>query len=206
MDRERSFWNSFSGKYDLFIGAVLAGTYKALFKKLKQDVAVSDHILEIATGTGLLSFGICRNVQHITAIDYAPEMLRTARKKQLKLNAENIDFESGDATQLNYEAAAFDKVIASNILHLLPEPETAMSEICRVLKHDGKAILATFCHGENSTTRSFSRFFSIFGFTAHHKWSVKGFEEFVGNNGFTVVQRETLGGIIPMVYILAQKA
>lgn len=205
MNKELKFWNSFSGRYDDFIKYTLGTTYQKLFVKLREDVTGTENILEIATGTGLLSFEICKLVHHINAIDIAPEMIRIAQKKQAEIHALNIDFEVGDTSNLQFRDGSFDKVIASNVLHLLADPDEALSEISRVLKPEGKAFLITFCHGENLRSRLISRFMELSGFKARNRWTVKSYATFIQASGFEIQTMEILPGKIPLVYIIAGK-
>ena len=175
IDKESRFWNSFSAKYDRFIYSTLSATYQQLYQMLKNDVSGSGKILEVATGTGLLAFEICNLVNSINAIDIAPEMIKIAREKQFQMNISNINFEVGDSYSLAFEDGLFDVVIASNVLHLLFEPEKSLAEIKRVLKPDGIAILPTFCHADNLQSHIISGFMSLFGFRARNKWSTKSF-------------------------------
>lgn len=205
IEKERKFWNAFSGRYDAFIRITLGHIYRELYKKLKEDVAGSDHILEIATGTGLLSFEICNYVKHIDAIDISPEMIQFARKKKEAQGIENIDFETGDCCNLKFNENTFDLVIASNVLHLLPDPQKALSEMLRVLKIDGKVIIPTFCHGENFKSRLLSRLMQFSGFRARNIWSKQNFEKFVEHNGFRILKSEKIEGKIPLTFLVAQK-
>jgi ubiquinone/menaquinone biosynthesis C-methylase UbiE len=205
IEMERSFWNSFSGKYDSFINNTLATTYKQLYQKLKRDVSGSGRVLEIATGTGLIAFEISNDVNEITAIDIAPEMIKIAREKQSTKSIQNIIFEVGDSCNLTFSDSSFDVVIASNVLHLLFNPENTLAEIRRVLKPGGVAILPTFCHAANFKSRIISTFMSLFGFRARNKWTTKSFESFVRNNDFKIIKSEIIDGKIPLMYLLVAK-
>ena len=46
----------------------------------------------------------------------------------------NVTFQKSDITKLEVTDASFDKVVAGNVIHLLPEPETALSELKRITK------------------------------------------------------------------------
>jgi ubiquinone/menaquinone biosynthesis C-methylase UbiE len=183
----------------------LGTTYQQLYQKLIADVSGSVKILEVATGTGLLAFEICNYVNSINAIDIAPEMIRIAREKQYQKSISNIDFEVGDSCNLSFEDSSFDVVIASNVLHLLFEPEKSLSEIRRVLKPDGIAILPTFCHANNIQSRIISAFMSLFGFRARNKWSTKSFVLFLENNRFAIIKSQIIRGKIPLLYCVAKK-
>jgi ubiquinone/menaquinone biosynthesis C-methylase UbiE len=204
-EKEGNFWNWFSGKYDRFIRITLNKTYKDLYRTLKTDLCKTDDLLEIATGTGLIAFEICNAVKSIKAMDIAPGMIKIARQKQVGLKITNIEFEVGDSYNLSYKDASFDKVLASNVLHLLYEPEKALSEIQRVLKTDGKAILPTFCHGENAKSGIISGFISLFGFSARNKWNRNSYEEFVKNHGFKIIKSEVFKGKFDLIYLVAEK-
>lgn len=180
-------------------------TYQQLYQLLKTDVAGTGKILEVATGTGLLAFEICNNVKSINAIDISPEMIKVASEKQKQRNISNITFEVGDSCNLAFEDETFDVVIASNVLHLLFEPEKSLAEIRRVLKPDGIAILPTFCHADNIQSRIISGFMSLFSFRARNKWTTKSFESFVRNNDFKIVKSEIIDGKIPLLYLLTAK-
>ena len=206
IEKESSFWNSFSNKYDKFINNTVKKTYQQMYKLLKIDIANSDLVLEIATGTGLLSFEICKHVKQIEAIDIAQNMIEIAQKKQKEKNVSNINFGVGDSCNLRFADNSFDNIIASNVLHLLFEPEKSLSEIRRVLKPEGKAILPTFCHADNFKSVIISRFMSIFGFQAPNKWSTKSFQAFVEENGFKVIKSEIIKGKIPLLYLLTEKS
>jgi ubiquinone/menaquinone biosynthesis C-methylase UbiE len=206
IENERNFWNWFAGKYDKFISKTLGKTYEKLYIQLKSDITKTDELLEIATGTGLIAFRICNDVKSIKAMDIAQEMIEIAKEKQLEQKIENIEFEVGDSYNLSYSDMSFDKVLASNVLHLLYEPQTALYEIRRVLKNDGEAILPTFCHGESFKSRTISRFMSIFGFSARNKWSKKSYQEFVENCGFKIKKSIRLDGKIDLIYLVVVKA
>lgn len=205
IEKESRFWNFFSTKYDRFINITLNATYQQLYQLLKTDVAGTGKILEVATGTGLLAFEICNNVKSINAIDISPEMIKVASEKQKQRNISNITFEVGDSCNLVFEDGTFDVVIASNVLHLLFEPEKSIAEIRRVLKPDGIAILPTFCHAENFKSRIISNFMSLFSFRARNKWTTKSFESFVSKNSFKIVKSEIIFGKIPLLYLLTEK-
>jgi ubiquinone/menaquinone biosynthesis C-methylase UbiE len=205
IEKESRFWNFFSTKYDRFINITLNDTYRQLYQLLKTDVTGTGKILEVATGTGLLAFEICNNVKSINAIDIAPEMIKIAREKQKQKNVLNIIFEVGDSCNLAFENASFDVVIASNVLHLLFEPEKSLAEIRRVLKPDGIAILPTFCHADNLQSRIISGFMSLFSFRARNKWSTKSFILFLENNRFAIIKSQIIPGKIPLMYCVAKK-
>ena len=169
------------------------------------DVSPSAKVLEVATGTGILSIKFSNKAAHITAIDIAPEMLKVAREKSASLQITNIDFEIGDICNLKYKDQSFDIVVASNVLHLLFNPELALQEIKRVLRDKGKLIAPTFCHGTNLRSRILSAILSVLGQNTKNRWSPKNYKEFVEGQGFTISKEVFVEDRIPLLYLVAEK-
>ena len=63
----------------------------------------------------------------------------------------NVFFKKADITNLKCKDERFDKVVAGNVIHLVPNPEKAMAELNRVVKPGGKIIIPTYI---NMTTKS----------------------------------------------------
>ena len=205
IESERKFWNSKAHSYDKVVGKFFPKIYETILVNLIQDVSQSDKVLEVAAGTGILSIQMSGHVSHITAIDIAPEMLKIAREKSLRLQKNTIDFEIGDICSLKFDSKSFDAAVASNILHLLHKPELALQEIRRVLRDRGKIITPTFCHGANLRSNILSRIFALMGQKTKSRWSQKTFKEFVESNGFAITKEIYVNGMIPLTYLVAIK-
>lgn len=202
---ERKFWDSFAKMYDNFIHKRTSKSYEELFKKLRKDTQNSNDLLEIATGTGLISIDLSSQILHITAIDISREMIEIAKSKAKNQNISNVDFQVGDSCNLDLKNSSFDTVIASNVLHLLFKPEKALVEMKRVLKDNGQIIIPTYCHGENIKSMLISRLMGLVGFRARNRWSIRSFKEFVEKNGFKIEDFEVFKDKIPLIYIRARK-
>lgn len=204
-EKNNRFWNSFARKYDKFIAKHANETYSQSLMLMKQELSQSSVVLEIGTGTGLISFAIANQVESIKAIDYAPEMIKLANQKLEDSNFDNIQFHVGYATNIEEPDLSFDIIIASNVFHLLEEPHKALKEINRLLKETGKAILPTFCHGQSMKSRIISRVMSIAGFKAANKWSLDQYREFLEGGGMKIEKEEIINDKIPLSFIVASK-
>ena len=202
---EKKFWNSKAHSYDKVVNKFFPKIYETILVNLIQDVNQSDKVLEVAAGTGILSIQMSGHVSHIAAIDIAPEMLKIAKEKSLRLQKNNIDFQVGDICSLKFDNKSFDTVVASNVLHLLHKPELALQEIRRVLTDGGKIITATGCYGANLRTKILSRIFALLGQKARSRWSQKSFKEFIEKNGFAITKEVYMNGTIPLIYLVASK-
>lgn len=204
-NKQNKFWNSFAGKYDGFIERYSKNTYERSLKLMKNELQSSNTVLEIGTGTGIIAFAIANHTKEIIAIDYAEEMIQMAQKKQSRLGYNNITFILNQANNINYPDQSFDIVIASNLFHLLPDARETLKEIYRVLRDDGKAILPTYCHGQNIKSRVISAIMGLSGFRAVNRWSTKAFRAFVTDQYFQVIKEEVIQDKIPLSFLVVTK-
>ena len=199
------FWDRIARLYERITLKHLSGQYGVLIKRIREEVRGRDTLLEVGTGPGIIALEVADAVGSVVAMDRSGEMIRIAEKRRGEAAVPNIRFEEGDAHRLVYRDESFDAVVASNILHLLPDPGMALNEIVRVMKKGGLVILPTYCHGENRTSLMVSRIMGISGFRAASKWSLAGYGEFVASCGLDIVREDSLGGSIPLSYLSARK-
>jgi len=72
-----------------------------------------------------------------TGTDITPAMLNRARKRASN-HSIKIDFQVADSQSLPFQDNSFDAIIMHLILAVVPNPELALNEACRVLKPGGK--------------------------------------------------------------------
>lgn len=80
-------------------------------------------------------------------------MMKRAGKNCSECN--NIVFRKANIMSINAKDDTFDKVVASNVRHLLDEPYKAVDELIRVCKKGGKVIIPTYINTEINSSRSF---------------------------------------------------
>ncbi len=204
--KEKKFWDKFANNYDSFIKNTVDKTYTSVLGNIDSELNLKQHVLEIGTGTGIISFSICSKVSSIVATDISPEMIRIASQKQKDANIKNIDFQVQDSYNLPFPDKSFDIVIASNLLHLLYEPEKPIKEVKRVLKDNGIFIAPTFCVGENAKSIIITTIAGLFsGFKIVNKWSIHDFKNMLTNNGLVIDKAVRIDGRFPLAYIVMRK-
>ncbi len=156
-------------------------------------------VLEIATGPGLLAKHVAHASKWMIATDYSEGMITEAKKG---FYPNNLSFEIADATNLPYEDHCFDVVIIANALHVMPDPEKALSEIYRVLRKDGVLIAPNFVgHKQGIVSKVWSGILKIAGISFEHQWTDTEYLTWLENNGWTITFSRLLPSRISLMYV-----
>jgi ubiquinone/menaquinone biosynthesis C-methylase UbiE len=111
------------------------------------SLSEGERVLDVACGTGLLTFEAARLVGaagQVVGTDISGRMIDTARR----VAPPNSSFQRMDAQKLEFPAASFDAVLCSLGLMYVPDPLAAVSEVLRVLRPGGRVAVAVW--GERS--------------------------------------------------------
>ena len=193
---KKTFWNRIAKIYDHFMKKDHKA-YKQMYS-LIYPVVRHKQVLELATGTGLIAKHIVRSADHIEATDASQEMIEQAKQG---VKSTKLHFSVQDMFHLPYADRSFDVVIVSNALHIVPEPEKALTEIRRVLRDDGVLIAPTFTHSDNDFRGKAKAFFmKLIGFHQYSKWSSESYLDFLREQGWTVRTSEVLKASFPLTY------
>ena len=196
MRNSQNFWDKNAGRYDRFMRKDTAA-YEQLYELLR-PVVRQKTVLELATGTGRIAKHIVRSADHIEATDASKEMIEQAKQG---VKSAKLYFSVQDMFHLPYADQSFDVVIVVNALHIVPEPEKALSEIRRVLKDDGVLVAPTFTHADNTFFGKVKAFFmKLAGFPLHSKWTSHEYLAFLRENGWTVQKSTVLKASFPLTY------
>lgn len=172
--------------------------YQYMYDRIPQIIADKE-VLEIATGPGLLAKNVADAAKEMIATDDSDGMIAEAKKVSYPAN---LTFEVADATALPYKADSFDVVLIVNALHVMPEPEKALSEINRVLKSDGILIAPNFvAHKETFISRVWSKILQMAGISFERQWSVAGYQDFLKQNGWEIRHSREMQARITIVYV-----
>ena len=96
------------------------------------DVRAGHRVLDVACGTGVVSreaAAVSGEDALVTGVDISPGMLAVARDIR-----PTIDWRLGDAANLPFADAVFDRVVCQFGLMFFPDPGRALGEMLRVLK------------------------------------------------------------------------
>jgi demethylmenaquinone methyltransferase/2-methoxy-6-polyprenyl-1,4-benzoquinol methylase len=124
------------------VGAVLSLGQDPLWRRFLVSRLPADgrHVLDVATGTGLVAAELLRRGFSVTGLDQSPEMLTAAR---LRLDSE-VELVEGSAESLPFPDLAFDHVTFTYLLRYVDDPGATLAELARVLRPGGALISLEF--------------------------------------------------------------
>lgn len=158
-----------------------SGFYREkILQLLPSDAGVT---LDLGCGTGHLARMLASRSPRLICVDQSPNMLERARVALEKADARTVEFRIGALEHLPLRDGEADTVVASMILHHMPEPVVALREMHRVLRPGGTLLLAELDrHREEVMRTEFADFW--LGFSSGR------LERSLADAGFQVVEIE----------------
>lgn len=141
-------FDKWAHKYDESIlqHFIFRSSHKVLYKEINgnNNKGRRYKILDIGCGTGELAYQLADDLKdsEIHGIDISKTMIDKAKVKK---GNHNVKFKVGDVEDLPYKDNAFDVITCSHSFHHYPDKEKAISEMYRVLKHDGRLMIIDGC-------------------------------------------------------------
>lgn len=136
--RMKTTWTS--GDFDK-IAEIIAPGAVAFSERL--HFTPGTRVLDVACGTGNLSFPAAHAGAIVTGVDIAPNLLETARARA-QAEGINLQFDEGDAEALPYADASFDEVVTIFGAMFAPRPDVTAAELRRVCRPGGRIAMANW--------------------------------------------------------------
>ena len=192
---KKTVWDIFAPIYERAMKSQ-KNIYDFLYKEISEAVSAKS-VLELATGPGMIARHIAHSAKSVVATDFSPKMIETAKKCGIP---QNVVFETADATNLSYKDNSFDVVVIANALHIIPNPEKALSEISRVLKSDGILIAPNFIEREKGKKNFWQKILTLAGIKFAHEWTATEYQSFLESKGWKITKSQIVKGRIDLLY------
>ena len=199
-EKGRDYWNFHAKNYDRSM-VLIGRPIPRMSELVAEAVHGSSRVLEVAAGTGLVTTVLAHGAREVIATDYAPAMVAVLQARVRDAGLENVRCEQADLYDLRFEPGSFDAVVATNVLHLVPDLAGALPALRRMLKSGGRLIVPTYCHDETVPSWIVARLLAITGFPAHRRFTVRSLRDSLEGAGLFVSRVETLPGLIPIAYV-----
>ena len=197
------FWDRISPLYDLFENVYNYKVYTGTGIKVAEFVDSSDVVLECACGTGAITVCIAEKCRKLIATDLATGMLRQAARKCSKFD--NVRFKRADITNIKCGDERFDKVVAGNVIHLLPDPGKTLAELERVAKPDGKIIIPTYISMSRKSAGLAVKFVELLGADFKKQFDLDSYKAFFDEMGYRDVEYHVVDGRMPCAIAVITK-
>jgi ArsR family transcriptional regulator len=175
--KSQEFFSSSAGQWDRVRDEMFGDRFHltALAAFAQSDWTIGD----LGCGTGQVSAALAPFVAHVVAVDASAAMLQAAKKRLHEFD--NVDLRRGDLEALPIDDARLDAATMMLVLHHVPDPGRALTEVARVLKPGGRLIVVDMLPHDRESYRQ----------QMGHVWL--GFSEdqmsrLFGESGFTSVR------------------
>lgn len=105
------------------------------------EIQPGEQVVDVGSGAGLDSLIAARMASpsgHVIGIDMTPAMLEKARRSAESAHLDNVTFRHGYGEDLPIDDGWADVVISNGVLNLMPDKETGLKEMARVLGPSGR--------------------------------------------------------------------
>ena len=104
-------------------------------------------VLDVGSGTGALTAAVAKAApsSRIVGIDPAAPYVALAQSQH---GSASISFEVGDAQQMRFNAATFDRTLSLLVVNFIPDARKALGEMKRVTKPKGTVAAAVWDYGD----------------------------------------------------------
>jgi demethylmenaquinone methyltransferase/2-methoxy-6-polyprenyl-1,4-benzoquinol methylase len=150
----RTLFATIADRYDLTTVLLSYGRDRVWKRRLVDRAAPppGSRVLDLATGTGDLAFGLSGTDVRVVGLDITPRMIQLARAR--RSGDRSPLFLIGDMQALPFASGSFDLVTTGYGLRNVPDLQGALDEIVRVLRPGGRFWALDFNRPSNSLVRT----------------------------------------------------
>jgi demethylmenaquinone methyltransferase/2-methoxy-6-polyprenyl-1,4-benzoquinol methylase len=124
------------------VGAVLSLGQDPRWRRFLVSHIPNDggHVIDVATGTGLVAAELLAAGHRVTGLDQSPEMLALARDRF----GEAVELVEASAEKLPFPDGSFDHLTFTYLLRYVDDPGAVLRELARVVRPDGTIAMLEF--------------------------------------------------------------
>ena len=124
---------------------------------VRAEVSPGQDVLDVATGTGNVALRAAAAGAQVVGLDLTPELFAEARRRASAAGV-TVDWVEGDAEELPFADASFDRVLSVFGVQFAPRHEVAAAELARVCRSGGRIGLVNW-----TPSGAIGELFSIMG-------------------------------------------
>lgn len=137
-EKGREFFSTAAGEWDRMRTELFGPRVElqALLGLLDEGWTIGD----LGCGTGQVAESLAPFVARVIAVDESPEMIGAARGRLGEVD--NVEVRQGELESLPLDTGSLDAAVLFLVLPYVAEPASAFAEVARVLRPDGRLLLA----------------------------------------------------------------
>lgn len=151
----RALFATIADRYDFITRFLSYGQDRRWKRTLiaRADVRAGERVLDLASGTGDIAVAAADAGARTIGLDITHRMMELSRAR-VSTRQRPIPFLTGDMTALPFATRSFDLVTTGYGLRNVPDLDTAIDEIARVLKPGGRLLSLDFNKPEHALVRA----------------------------------------------------
>lgn len=202
---EAAFWDRIAPRYARQPISDM-DAYEATLARVKSYLSDSDHVLELGCGTGSTALLLAPAVAEYEGTDISGGMIDIALEKAWNRSAPNIAFRKAGVQPSDHEGKTPDKVLAFNLLHLVPDTAGALGMVHALRPSGGLFISKTPCIGEKWYYRPLVAAMQLVGKAPFVRFlKIAELDRMVTAAGFEIVETGLFPPSTPSRFIVARK-
>lgn len=177
----RGLFDSIAPYYDAMNVIMTAGAWRAWQRAFRRHAGVrpGESVLDVGCGTADLCLILAELVGpsgRVTGVDISEEMISVGRRKVERARlADRVELRHGNALDLPFPDGSFDAVTSGFVLRNVADLPRALSEMARILRPGGRAVILELSHPANPLVRwpftlYFTRVVPLLGAWAARRW------------------------------------
>jgi ubiquinone/menaquinone biosynthesis C-methylase UbiE len=175
-DNRADFWNKSSEEM------WTTGSRKTIIPFIEQYIPKDSLIVDAGCGDGFGSYLLAERGYRVKGIDLSDEMTEKANQRA---KTDKLSFLQGDLTNLPFDDASVDAVMAINSLEWTEKPIAALNELRRIVKEEGHACVGILGPTAHPRVNSYRRLYGeAVIMNTMMSWE---FEQLATENGWKVI-------------------
>ena len=160
---------------------------------LVEETILAEHrVLDVGCANGLHLPRFASRCTHITGLDYSADMIASSREKLTTAGTTNYELVQSAAEKMPLPNNHFDVVYSYSTLVVVNDMDAALSEISRVLKPGGTAIL-DMMGSKNLSSRYWNNYYQTKCNMAINTYPYETLVNKLDDNGFQLQSAEAIG-------------
>jgi len=132
-EHARGLFAPLGPSYDRVDAALSLGQGPLWRRFLVSRLPRGGHVLDVATGTGLVAAELLRQGFGVTGVDLSPEMLAVAHRRF----GDEVELITASAAALPFDSESFDHLTFTYLLRYVADPGATLAELARVVRPGG---------------------------------------------------------------------